>query len=361
MNNKEKIDSIMNERLRRLVSEFELDLMRLLKTASFLSLSKDVLQKHVNYIFSESTNFQKNLGNFTISLLELEKKISEQFTPHGEKTQELVQDLKIYIDDLNLLINEYIHHSKEANDVLEKKRNDDINNIEALNNLYNLELRSAQTEFDSRLKRLESSISKTISEASGSDSKTINSPSSSTSRTQENKISAAASINSKSVTLKNPQIIISSLVSMFLGLIIGIALFYSFTSIEFPNKDISSKVPNISSKTLTEMSDKEKQTAEEKESIPQELSVDNNLEQKKKNHADRNELKSINQKKLLSIKHPGANIRKGPGINYTVISTAEEGEILQYLSGERGIWMKIKTRDGKEGWISKKRVREVDE
>ncbi|MDA2921395.1 hypothetical protein MYX76_18205, partial [Desulfobacterota bacterium AH_259_B03_O07] len=254
-----------------------------------------------------STEFQKNLGNFTISLLELEKKISEKFIARVEITPESLQDLNRYINDLRLLINEYINYTKELNHLSEKTSSEDINNLEAIKNLYDLELRSAQKELDSRLERLEISISKTISEARDSDSKTIKLPSSSTSPTQENKTSAAAPTNSKRVALKDPKIIIFSAVSMFLGCIIGIALFYLFTHIGLSNKEDSSEIPNISSMSSAKETNIDKETTKKKKDETQEVSAKAKIIHNQKKHLTKNDQETSKthkieyQKKFLTI------------------------------------------------------------
>ena len=47
-----------------------------------------------------------------------------------------------------------------------------------------------------------------------------------------------------------------------------------------------------------------------------------------------------------------ANIRSGPGTEYTVLTTAAKGEQLTIIEGSES-WYKAKTSDGKEGWIRK--------
>jgi len=337
MEEKEKIGDLINEKLSRLSSDFELDLNRLLKTVSLYTQSKEILQKNFAHLDLESTNFQKNLGNFTISLLELEKKISEKFIAHVEITPESLQDLNRYINDLKLLINEYINYTKELNHLSEKTSSEDIDNLEAIKNLYDLELRSAQKELDSRLERLAISISKTISEARDSDSKTIKLPSSSTSPTQENRTSAAAPTSSKRVALKDPKIIIFSAVSMFLGCIIGIALFYLFTHIGLSNKEDSSEIPNISSMSSAKETNIDKETTKKKKDETQEVSA------------------------KAKINPSYANVRSGPGIRYPVLFAVNKGEIVLKGDEQKGNWIKIINQEGQEGWISGELIRDLND
>ena len=73
MKNKDEIEDLVNKELSRLSHDFELDLIRLIKTLSLISQSKSILEKHTEYLGARSAEFQKRLSDFTIALLELEK------------------------------------------------------------------------------------------------------------------------------------------------------------------------------------------------------------------------------------------------------------------------------------------------
>ena len=99
----------------------------------------------------------------------------------------------------------------------------------------------------------------------------------------------------------------------------------------------------------------EEETAQEKIEEPHETQPTRTEEEKGKIQ------QPPSQKKLLTVTGSGANIREGPGINYPVLSVVKEGEVFERLDEEYGKWIKIKTQDGTEGWISKKVVREIAE
>jgi CheY-like chemotaxis protein len=61
-----------------------------------------------------------------------------------------------------------------------------------------------------------------------------------------------------------------------------------------------------------------------------------------------------NQGDLLNISGKRANIRSGPGMSYNVIGVVMDGEKLENLHEESASWIKIKTHDGKAGWVWKK-------
>jgi CheY-like chemotaxis protein len=58
-------------------------------------------------------------------------------------------------------------------------------------------------------------------------------------------------------------------------------------------------------------------------------------------------------KDLLNINVSSANIRGGPGMGYAIITRAQKGNTLYNLNQVHGSWIKVKTKDGVEGWISK--------
>ena len=51
-----------------------------------------------------------------------------------------------------------------------------------------------------------------------------------------------------------------------------------------------------------------------------------------------------------------ANLRMGPGKNYSIVNTLSFGQHVQSLNESRGIWFKIKSEDGDVGWIGKRLI-----
>ena len=51
-----------------------------------------------------------------------------------------------------------------------------------------------------------------------------------------------------------------------------------------------------------------------------------------------------------------ANIRMGPGKNYSIVNTLSFGQQLQSLNETKGVWIKIKSEDGDIGWIGKRLI-----
>lgn len=55
---KNGIEDLVGRELNRLSHDFEMDLIRLLKTLSLLSQSKSILEKHTEYIGADLPNFR---------------------------------------------------------------------------------------------------------------------------------------------------------------------------------------------------------------------------------------------------------------------------------------------------------------
>ncbi len=351
-----------NDRLKRLFSEFELDLIRLMRTVSLISQSKEISLRNVESLNLKAIDFQKTLVEFSIRLFELEKEISRRFIANSGQSIPHNEELKKYIDDLNSLVDETIKNTRKLNDSLESRRIADIKDLESIERLYGLELKTTQNELESRLSGLESCILENVKEIGESDKSEIKSPSEIYSRTQykpdaadDSRASAKQDSPAKRTTA------IFSLFSLVIGFVIGITAFYFLIPNEFSLKVIPKKTQEISSDTLTEKTDSNTHEAEGKVAIHHEPPQATNSEKTKESHIERKQTKPIGKKILLTVEDPGANLRKGPGINYTVISTAEGGDKLEYLNEQRGIWVKIKTKDEEEGWISEKLVRKIDQ
>lgn len=354
--------TISNNRLKRLYSEFELDLIRLLRTVSLLSQSKDILLRNVESLNLKSIDFQKTLVEFSMRLFELEKEISGRFIANPEKSLAHNEELKKYIDDLNILVDETIKNTRKLNDSLESKRIADIKDLESIERVYGLELKTTQKELESRLSGIEGCILENVKGVKESDKSEIKSPSEIYSKAQ---YKADAADDSRPVEKKDfpakRTTTIFSLFSLVIGFLIGVTVFYFLIPNEYSLEVMPKKTQEISSELLTENSDSDTQEAEEIVANQYEPPERKNSEQMKESSIEQQQTEHIAKKILLKVGEPGANLRRGPGINYYIISTATPGEKLEYLNEQRGIWMKIKTKDGEEGWISKKLVREVDQ
>lgn len=60
------------------------------------------------------------------------------------------------------------------------------------------------------------------------------------------------------------------------------------------------------------------------------------------------------------IVSPRLNVRKGPGTNYDILTTASYNEILTVYGAEKG-WVHIRNEEGIEGYVSETYVEMLDE
>src|SRR3989304_45671 len=364
MANKKIIESLMNEKLNRLSQDFELNLIRLLKTLSLISQSKDILEKHVEYLRGKSTEFQNKLARFTIMLLELEKEVSELSLRPAETDEELNGKLKRYVKSLKGLLNDYLIYAREINDDLEKKSREYIDNLEVSHKFYTLELRSTQIELDSRLRELQSNLSKTLIEISSLKDKKVTPPE----KSEENLTEDISNISEYSIksledSVKRHKRITFSLISVIFLLLLGLWVFNNgreITKIKTGSKQETVPYKETSKEVGGEVTKETKKVSEEE--TAQEMIEKTPETQSTKTEEKKEKIQQLSsRKRLLTVTGLGGNIREGPGKRYSCPSVVKEGEVFERLDEELGNWIKIKTQDGTEGWISKKLVKEIAE
>ncbi len=65
---------------------------------------------------------------------------------------------------------------------------------------------------------------------------------------------------------------------------------------------------------------------------------------------------SLGTTTVLAVIWTSANIRSGAGDEFSVLITANKGDVLTVI-GERGEWFNVRLKDGKEGWINSRAVK----
>jgi hypothetical protein len=369
MKNKDEIEDLVNKELSRLSHDFELDLIRLIKTLSLISQSKSILEKHTEYLKARSAEFQKRLSDFTITLLELEKEIGESRHTHSELGKDPNDKLNKKIERLKVILGDYLAYAKEMSHNLKKTSEEHINSLELAHRLYTQELCSSQIELDSRLKELQSNLSKTVAEVGALTNEREATPQ----KSEEGEPKGISPADEpavrpperppKNITGGNKGITIGLVSLILVALLFGLWLFNNQRKPQEIGGELRPEArppKEPSEEVVVEFSEEQERTSEE--TVSQEEmkeSMETYPTEKEETEERIHELPS--QKKLLTVIGAGAYVRGGPGIDYPIFSVVKEGEIFERLDGERGNWIKIKTRDGTVGWISKNVVREVGE
>ncbi|HWP92429.1 MAG TPA: SH3 domain-containing protein [Thermodesulfobacteriota bacterium] len=367
MKNKDEIEELMNKELSRLSHDFELDLIRLIKTLSLISQSKSILEKHTEYLRARSAEFQKSLSSFTITLLELEKEIDESTQILSEVGKDPNYKLNKKIERLRVILGDYLAYAREMSDNLKKTSEEQINSLELAHRLYTQELCSNQIELDSRLKELQSNLSKTFAEFGALTNEKKITPL----KSEEGEPKGISPADKppitppegqpKNITGGNKGITIGLASLIFVALLFGLWLFYNQKEPQEIGEELRPEAvlpKEPSEEVVVEFSEEKERTGEET------ISQEEMKEIPETNPAETEEVEEKieqppSQKKLLTVIGAGAYVRGGPGIDYPVFSVVKEGEIFERLDAERGNWIKIQTWDGTVGWISKKVVREV--
>jgi SH3 domain-containing protein len=168
-------------------------------------------------------------------------------------------------------------------------------------------------------------------------------------------------INSLKNSIKGHKRVTFSLISVIFVFLLGLWVFNN--KMEFRRIETSLKLETVPSKEtskgvevggeVTKETKKEESAQEKIKKTPETQSTKTEGEKKKIQQLS-------SQKKLLTVIALSANIRGGPGRTYPIFSVVKEGDILEGVNGENGNWIKVKTRDGVVGWISKELVREID-
>jgi len=151
---------LAQESLKRISANFELELLRLIRTLNFISQSKELYKDQIDYFQSMIDKYKLGLKDFTIKLLEAERETHETrssgqgdspYSAPAQSTQisapliKVIDELRNYLDE----IGDEIEHSKTLY----------IKKLESVHSLYNLELGASQKELDSKLQRLQKEMS----------------------------------------------------------------------------------------------------------------------------------------------------------------------------------------------------------
>jgi len=394
--NKDNINKFIEERIKTVSSEFEIDLIRLLKTNSYVSNLGNLTKENSNYIKFKLTEIKDILRQFSNKLYEVERSLNFQTddTP-DQKNIELFDDLR----------SEITNHQNSINAIFAKIENDErdiTNKIDTLFKHYSLEIEATQKELDYRLNSLQKEFfeftpSSTVKEVlvEKKQEQTV----------EDTGLNEDTAVNRKVFN----QAIIYVIVLVVLGALIFIGIInlkdkksiISKKTLDTKDEKINNKkndyyinnidTPKSEEKKLTKKNvvdngrRKSSQfAANELDKDSKEITKVSNLyknelkykpmnlyiknvdtpksEEKKLTKKDSTNsktveiIKPVQKPDYLMVKGVGANVREGPGMIYSVVFIVESGQEFIDLNEKKGIWLKIKMNDGREGWISSKLI-----
>lgn len=159
---------LAQENLKRISANFELELLRLIKTLNLISQSKELYKGQITFIQALTDRYKLRLSDFTIRLLDMERKSHEVslaqdtenlFTPHKESSLSPAAVIEV--------INEIRTYFNEISTEIESNKNDYLNKLDSIYAVYNLQLGASQTDLDLKLRELQREISR-VSDSNGS-------------------------------------------------------------------------------------------------------------------------------------------------------------------------------------------------
>ena len=361
----------IEKELDKLTTNFELDLLRLIKTKSFISMSKDVMNNELNTLKEKSLNFQKKLKEFSIKTIEIEEEINS--------------DIKTESDLVNIYlkkIRELLHDSRDYSDYISKDLNsgltENIEKLDSLHQIYLNEMEEFRKELDERLGTLQKNLSQSLDTPSSDGIENVienmeendtekkifigNDQFNSSEFEKENEIEfedveelteadvIVDEIISKSEVKDFSENSNSSFGSTFVLILITAALFVGYYYFDKINEQLP-----ILKKMIIDKSD---DNTVDKENV---LDSNNNESSRYLSNLDSN-LKKINEKEVYYVINVEFEyIRNGPSIYYDSVATIKPDEKIKDLGEYNGQWLKVKTSDGIEGWLPTKSIKRYEE
>ncbi|MGH7884620.1 MAG: SH3 domain-containing protein [Thermodesulfobacteriota bacterium] len=409
---------LLEKQLNYITSNFEMDLLRLIKTRSYISMSKEVLNEELNSLKNISLEFQEKLKNLVIKTVQLEGELNESNTFGGMKQRENFKNL-------NNNLNDYISYTESFVSDIETRKEKSIDKLESLQKYYLVELEASREELDFRIKSLQSSMARMLDSEEGfvknySDQitkkhdeieKKIISKDLGNKPTEKGEFESLLKSTYNGITdeVKKPNESISVVTEInkfrenkkdkwprifgaifFLGIFsLCITVFilynrdyqkrqlveesYKQSKIVNQKSDNESPYQNEDQNVKTSLKEKASIIKDNKNDIMKDNAesglnkinkVDNqDISQSLKYDNNKivveNKVDSGKTKKTYTLTSNGANLRSGPGTSYDVVGVVKQGEFFESLNESDRHWIKIKMKDNNEGWISGKLIKEV--
>jgi|GEM_PF-1881257 len=428
---------LSRENLNRLSSDFEVELLRLIKTLNLISQSKELYKNQVEEIESISNNLKIRINDFTIKLLEIEKGARESAREYRSDFSSSADNNES--NDYETIIKEVNEFREKINVVdkdIERAKVEHLSKLDSFYSVYNLELKASQGELDTKLSDIKELLAVAVpepavqesaapeipsapepseAEGNGSDEQPMpepppvrEAPQAQQSEFQKpfNTEPPKRSINLSHLKPKGDKLsiyasngIIVGIIFLFFGALVGISSYYlldyiggdeaphglregiySEDSITLKEEYSSQTTPDINTSPVNETLKKEVPVKQQTVKIEPEDTNSTIVEEPEQETPSANiPLKYFKDEPVktasldtsaapdadiaadvYTVVGVGANVRSGPGINHSVSTVVLEGDEFVALGERRGIWIKVMTPDGTEGWISKKVVKQIN-
>lgn len=163
---------LARENLKRISASFELELLRLIRTLNLISQARELYKNQVDQFQQLTDKYKFGLSDFTIRLLDAERKSREASEPGDDENlyappTEHPSDTGPIIE----IVDEFREYLDGIGAELERSKTLYINKLDSIYSVYNLELGASQKDLDMKLLRLQKEIAR-IAEANSADDKT---------------------------------------------------------------------------------------------------------------------------------------------------------------------------------------------
>jgi|GEM_PF-5221493 len=386
--NNDNNKTIVEDQLKRISSDFELDILRLIKTQSMISTTSEIINRESDAIKDRSNDFQNVLNEFSDKIHDLSRNLSNH---------ENAVPLQKNINDILSAIEDYRSRTRKIRDEVDRVTNENMSKLDSLHEFYSMELQAFQEGLDTRIQELQKNIIGTIY-----DKHDILQPTESESSDMEReplktiwteKPPAAGKeeliADKPKKKANNKKEVSKSYIAASVLVLIAVAIYlfqvFSPEKIGFftgpvpagdqkqlnhsekpkktvaPDKKVQPNILKHNEKVNTlEKSDHEGRIS--KVQIPENtVPVQHNVSSPKKAGIENNIEDKLVKVDLYELRVKGANVRSGPGKGYKVVTVLRTGDTFIRTRGETDRWMKIKTEDDQIGWIAKSLVRKTGE
>jgi hypothetical protein len=156
------------ENLKRISANFELELLRLIRTLNLISQSKELYKGQITFIQSLTDKYKLRLSDFTIRLLDLERNSREPSHAHDpENLFGVPREPVLTPASVAGIVHEIRDYLNEISSDIERNQNEYLNKLDSVYSVYNLQLGASQTDLDLKLRELQKEISR-VAESNGS-------------------------------------------------------------------------------------------------------------------------------------------------------------------------------------------------